>query len=289
MGRAETKAATRKVAARKEKYMETNTGSTIKVRASSLGELFDCPCRWEAKHLRGLRCPTGAGALLGTAVHASTAVYDQAVLDGSGITADEAAGAAVDAIHKPDCDVDWGEDQPQETERIALALHSMYCGEIAPRQDYLAVEIECPALEISDIGITLTGTTDRVRRTPVGYGISDLKTGKSVVGADGVVKTAGHALQMAVYELLAETALGEPMAAPAEIIGLQVAKTSRGQRVGVGEISGARGLLVGDEESPGALRLAADMLRAGTFYGNPRSQICGEKYCPIYNICRWRK
>ena len=24
---------------------------TIKIRASSLGELFDCPARWEAKHL----------------------------------------------------------------------------------------------------------------------------------------------------------------------------------------------------------------------------------------------
>ena len=35
------------------------------IRASSLPELFDCPARWEAKHLCGRRLPRSAAAQLG--------------------------------------------------------------------------------------------------------------------------------------------------------------------------------------------------------------------------------
>jgi len=261
----------------------------ISIRASSIPELFDCPARWEAKYIRGLHMPSSAAAQLGTAVHAGTATFDQAVLDGNPLSADEAAGAVVDAIHHPDRDVDWGEDNPNEAEKIGIALHKRYCAEIAPKQKYAAVEALCECLEISDLGLALTGTTDRVTVSEDGYGIADLKTGKRAVAADGTVETAGHAAQIGVYELLAGAAMGQAIEAPAQIIGLQVAKTAKGQRAGIGTITHARELLVGDDDSPGLLQIAADMLHAGRFFGNPRSQLCSKKFCPAFEICRWRK
>ena len=57
---------------------------------------------------------------------------------------------------------------PTEAERIALSLHRLYCSTIAPRQTYAAVEATCERLDIADLGIALTGTVDRVRRTEGG-------------------------------------------------------------------------------------------------------------------------
>ena len=263
----------------------------VTVRASALSDFLDCPARAEAKHLLGKRTPMGGAALLGKAVHASTAVYDQSKLDGSGLTVTEAAAAAVDTIHRPDEDVAFDEDEDAgKAERVALALHSLYCEQIAPKQDYVAVEVACDRLEITDIGLALTGTTDRVRRTEDGNGISDLKTGKSAVAADGTVKTAGHRYQLGVYELLAERASGVPINAPAEIIGLQTGKTERGQRVAKSAgVTGARDVLIGDEDSPGVLEMVAKMIHAGAFPGNPRSMLCGQKFCPVFNTCKFRQ
>ena len=261
----------------------------IDIRASSLPELFDCPARWEAKNLRGLRLPKTEAAQLGTAVHAGTALFDQSRLDGTPLTADEAAGAVVDAVHRPQEDVDWGDGNPREAEKIGVALHMLYCREIAPGRDYVAVEARCGRLVISDLGIALTGTTDRVYRDASGdLGVADIKTGKSAVAIDGTVKTAGHAAQLAVYELLAEAALNRPLRADALIIGLQAAKTDRGRRAGIGQIACARELLVGDEDNPGLLDMAAGLLRRGDFFGNPRSALCNKKFCPAWATCRWR-
>jgi hypothetical protein len=264
----------------------------VTVRASALSDFFDCPARAEAKHLLGKRCPTSGNALLGKAIHASTAVFDQSTLDKKGITVKEAAAAAVDAIHKPDEDVHFGEDDasPSDLEGIAIALHGRYCNEIAPKQDYLAVEVKCERLEITDIGLALTGTTDRVRRTDDGYGIADLKSGKSAVKADGTVETKGARYQIGVYELLAEKASGVQITAPGMVIGLQTGKTEKGQRVAVSApMNGARDVLVGDTESPGILEMVARMIHAGAFPGNPRSMLCHPKYCPIHSTCKYRK
>ena len=123
--------------------------SIVTIRASALGDFLDCPARAEAKHLRGLRTPSGGNAVLGTALHRSTAVYDESVMSGRGLTIDDAAGAAVDAIHQPQDDVRWDEDEsPAKAEAIALALHGRYCREIAPQQDYAAIEATCERLEI---------------------------------------------------------------------------------------------------------------------------------------------
>lgn len=268
----------------------TMAGEIITIRASSLGSLFDCPARWAATHVDGMTMPSNGKATLGRAVHASTAVYDQSTIDGAGITIDEAAGAAVDEINNPGEDVVWGEDEsPKDAEQIALSLHKKYCTQIAPGQDYAAVEVLCERLEIADIGIAITGTTDRVRRVGDGYGITDIKTGKQAVGADGTVKTAGHAYQMGIYELLAEFGAGVPITAPAEIVGLNTAKTEKSQRVGSGIISGARSVLTGDDYSPGVLAIAAKIIRGGVFWGNPKSMMCHKNYCPVWATCKFRK
>lgn len=263
----------------------------IPVRASSLAELFDCPARWKAKHIDKMTMPTSGAAWLGTSIHRSTAAFDQSVLDDEGLTADDTADILVDAIQNPDEEVEWDEKlQPANAEAIGLALHARYCSEFAPTKQYEGVEVRCDSLEIDfdqhDVTIQLTGTTDRIERTPDGKrAINDLKSGKRAVDSSGVAKTAGHGLQIGVYELLAEHATGEPIDGPAQIIGLQ---TNGKARIGVGYIEGARDKLIGTEESPGALDYAAQMLGAGLFPGNPRSMLCNPKFCPAYGICRFR-
>lgn len=260
------------------------------VRASSLPELFDCPARWEAKHLLGKRTPMGGAAALGKAVHASTGAFDAARVLGSPISADDAAAAAVDALQRPSEEVLWDEDSPNKAERIALALHGRYCREVAPKIEYTAVEAKCEALTIADLGITLTGTIDRVRRTPGGgLGITDIKTGKQAVAADGTVKTQGHGLQLATYELLAEVAIGEAITEPAQVLGMQTGVTEKAQRIAIGQIDSPRDALIGTPDAPGALQFAAQFLKSGLFYGNPRSQLCGPKFCPIHATCTFRK
>jgi hypothetical protein len=265
--------------------------SSVIIRASALSDFFDCPARAEAKHLLHMRMPSNGKALLGSAIHKSTAVYDRSKLEGAGITIDEAAGAAVDLIHQPEQETKLEEDEKvTDIEKVAVALHKLYCTTIAPTQEYAAVEVQCERLEITDLGITLQGTTDRVRKVGDGFGIADLKSGAAAVSADGKVKTNGHAYQLGVYELLAERASGIPITEPARIIGLQTGKTERGQRAAVSDgVTGARDVLVGDSDSPGVLEIAAKMIHSGIFPGNPRSMMCHERYCPIHSTCKFRR
>ena len=112
---------------------------------------------------------------------------------------------------------------------------------------------------------------------------------KAFLAEMGIEASGLDNLITASYELLAEHSTDICIEAPAQIIGLQVAKTERGQRVATGTISGGRDLLIGDEEFPGLLEMAATLIHSGNFYGNPRSNGCGEKYCPIFNTCKWRR
>lgn len=261
----------------------------VQVRASGLSDLFDCPARWYAKNIEKRRMPTSSAAQLGTAVHAGAAAFDQGIIDKAFYTVDDTAAAVVDAIYHPAEDVDWTELPQKKAEKIALNLHAAYCKDVAPKQNYIAVEGECEPIELSDLGIKLTGTTDRIYCTEDGsMGIADLKTGKTAVNADGVCKTAGYAPQVGIYEILAANSLDAPLTAPAKIIGLQTGATAKSQRVAVGEIEGARALVLGTEERPGLLQSASQIIKSGVFYGNPRSMLCNPKFCPAYETCPFK-
>lgn len=261
----------------------------VLIRASSLAELFDCPARWEAKHILGMRGPRSAPAQLGTAVHAGTAIFDAGRLPGgTPVSISDAADAVVDAIQHPEEDVDWADVSKRDAEKVALALHTKYCAEIAPKQTYLSVELTCEKLELPELGFALTGTNDRIRLVGGKRGITDLKTGKAAVGADGKAVAQKHAIQLGVYELLAEHAMGIRIEAPAQVVGMNTGKTPAAQRIGVAEVPNARQALVGKEGEPGLLEHAAQILRTGSFHGNPSSYLCSAKYCPRHSVCEFR-
>jgi hypothetical protein len=265
------------------------TRRVIPIRASSIGELFDCAARWEAKYIRGMRLPSSGAAQLGTAVHKSTAVHDQSKLDGNPLLSEESVAAAGrrDPQARPGRDV--GRRPLHENGRVdrARAAHEVLRGDRAEA----GIRGGRSAMHASRS--RTSRSRSRARRIASGawggFGIADLKTGKTAVRADGHVETAGHAMQQGVYELMAERAAGLPITEPALIIGMQTGKTDKGQRVAIAEVHGAREMLIGEPDAPGVLELASRVIHSGAFPGNPRSMLCSEKYCPAYLNCRFRR
>ena len=197
------------------------------VRASSWGLLFNCAHSWEGRTLLGMNKPSGLRAHLGTSLHASTAAYDLARIQGYELSIDDAAEVFVETLENPDRDVDMKQDdlKLKDAMRIGLVLHSRYCSEIAPAFHYEAVELETKPFNIdcgNGIVIQLTGTLDRSRMNVMNgkRGIKDLKSGATAV-VDGIAKTKGHRAQIGVYELLYEHSTGVRIDDDGEIIGLK--------------------------------------------------------------------
>lgn len=279
----------------RDNTMSNNTDVLATIRASSWADLCDCSLRWYARNVLGMSTPTSAAAALGTALHAGTAAFDSSRLPGgSPITRDDAAGVFVDALHHPKEDVvrTKDDDSIEKTEIIGIMLTMKYCGDVAPRRKYLAVEHSFNSLMVStDYGVVrFTGTTDRIRETPDGRrGISDLKSGKRSVegvssGAPRAV-TTGRGPQVGLYTLLAEQSLGYALDAPAEIVGLQ---TSARAHVASALIEAPKLALVGTDEQPGLIEIAAKMLKSGIFPPNPGSILCSAKFCPYHAKCIYR-
>lgn len=268
----------------------------IKVRASSLAEIFDCAMRWHAKHILKMYAPTSFRAHLGTAIHASTAEFDGAVLRGEKPNPADTVGIALDALHDMEGVVRTADDPSmREAEGFAVLLHNRYCTEIAPTRSYVAIEAPCNELPVvidDELTIILTGTIDRIRQdwaikdgqpVAIGCGISDLKTGTRRVAADGAVNAAADGAQLGVYELLAEQS-GFPITRPAEIIGMS---TSKGGLVGVATIERPSDLLIGSSDEPGLLQMAGLYLKSGIFPPNPKSGLCSAKFCPKHSTCKY--
>lgn len=258
-----------------------------RVRASSWGSLFDCAYKWQGEHLLGMRKPSSPRALLGTAIHAGTAAFDQGRVDGTGISAYDAAQYVVETIQNPEFDVDWSTDdlRPAEAEKIGLALHTKYCTEVSPRYEFASVEMATEPFPIDcggGITIVLTGTLDRLRvKKSAGHGIQDLKSGAQAV-QKGEANTKGHRPQVGTYELLYEHSTGNIITEPAEIIGL---KTKGAPEIATGEIINAKQLMVGTDDYPGLIQFAADMFRTGLFPPNPKSMLCNPKFCARWDSC----
>lgn len=269
----------------------TNIEPSITVRASSWAGLFDCAYRWEGIHLLGMKNTVGLRAALGTAIHAGTAVFDQAKITGDTVTASDAAGVLVDKLRDPENEFDPAKDDlsMQEAESAGITLLTKYCGEVSPTYNFIAVEMETKPLDIDCGGgvvVRLKGTMDRARikKTTGGVGIADLKSGGMAV-QKGVAVTKGHGAQIGTYELLFEHTTGESITSEAEIIGL---KTKGKPEIATGTISNAKKVMTGDEDNPGLIEFAADMFRSGRFYPNPKSLLCSEKYCPRWKSCHFK-
>lgn len=265
------------------------------IRASSWSDLLDCSLRWYSKHVLGMNLPATGAAHLGTSLHAGAGAFDSSRLPGgSPISATEAAGVFVDTLHHPDEDVDRRDDDLplKDAERIGVALTARYCADIAPTHRYRAVELRLDALDVeTDSGVLrFTGTTDRIRETADGKaGAVDLKSGKRAV--EGITSgkpravTAKHGVQVGLYTLLAEQNLGITLDAPAEIIGLQ---TTEKAHVATGEIAEPKLALLGTDEQPGLIELAARQLKSGLMIPNPGSNLCGRRFCPFFSKCVYR-
>jgi hypothetical protein len=261
----------------------------VRVRASGLAELFDCPARWEAKHIKKIYSPSSGAARLGTAIHAGAEAFDLARLNGGSITLDDAAGVAVDVLHGKDEEVNWGTKNPRKLEEIAISLTTKYCYEIAPKYKFLGVELTCEPLVIEDLGIELTGTIDRLYEAEnLDLGIGDLKSGVAAVNAYDDCKVSAHGPQMGIYEVLVQNHINKPIKAPALIFGLNAGNTPHTQRFAVGEIHNARVSLLGDDEHMGSLEYASQIIHSGLFYGNPRSMLCSATYCPAHGTCKFK-
>lgn len=263
----------------------------IKVRASSWAGLFDCAHRWEGEHLLGIRKPAGMRALLGTAVHAGTATFDKSRMDGSNITADEAAGVVIDTLRCPDFEVDRSQDDlsMRESERIALTAHSLYCAEISPQFEFVGVENTLDPLDIDcghGLTIRLTGTMDRARaaQTEAGPVIADVKTGTRVI-EQGRASTRGRAAQTGTYQLMYEHT-ERVSTAGSQILALSTTSTPA---AAVSPVFDARRVMVGTEGHPGLIEHAAAMFKTGLFPPNPSSPLCSPKYCARWETCLFRE
>jgi hypothetical protein len=268
----------------------------ITVRASSMAELFDCAYRWEGKNILGMRQPSSRRMVLGSAVHAGTALFDSARMIGKPMKASEAASAVIDKLNNPgeDTKADDEDMSAKDAEVIGLTLHSKYCAEISPRYEFRAVELDLGGLDIAvpeqGVIVRITGHLDRSRvstqRAVKALRISDIKTGGRAANKDGSADVKGKGLQLGIYQILTEQSLGEPVDPVGEIIGLC---TSKSAATGISEIAAPKQQILGSNGSPSLIEMAANMLKTGYFPPNPTSNLCGPKYCPRFSTCKYHE
>jgi hypothetical protein len=88
---------------------------------------------------------------------------------------------------------------------------------------------------------------------------------------------------MELYEVLTEHSLGLDVTLPADIAAVS---TSKIVRTGIGHVYNAKELMLGTDEEPGVIETVGTMVKHGLFPPNPRSMLCGEKYCPRWSTCK---
>ncbi len=262
----------------------------VEIRASSFGDFFDCPSRWEAIHIDGMTMPASVPAHMGTSVHFGSAIYDVGMMERRDVLVDEAVEAAIDAFEHPEEEVNWTRDDYSKRDALAVTIKATqaYCLELSPGNEYEAVELRPEPLDIDVDGqiIRISGRMDRTRivrdTEHAGVGVTDVKTGRARVSGAGVVNTSGDKFQLGVYEILTEHSMAKPVTQAAHIAAVN---TTKNVRTGVGKVYNAKGLMLGDDHNPGMIETAGKMVKAGLFPPNPRSRLCSEKFCPVYHLC----
>ncbi len=259
------------------------------ISASQIAGFFSCPAKFEHDVLgTGPRLPSTPPAVIGSAVHKSTAVFDSSRLDKNKarwLSADDTAEVLLEYIKDPGEEVDWTGSNIEKAATIALGVHTRYCHEVAPTHTYQHVEETMGKLPIQweelGIEIVLSGTLDRTFIKDAKYGIADLKTGAVACSQH----TGKHKAQLGAYELLAEQELGIIIEQHGELIQLQ---TSSNYKVAVQQVENARLALLGDDYNTGMLTHIARALKSGDFWGNPSSWLCSQKYCGAWDNCIYR-
>lgn len=257
----------------------------IRIRASSFADLLDCPHRWEARNLLGIRLPSSGEATLGTAVHAGTALFDSRAG-----TVRDAIDCAREHIAHPKEETLWNsaELSARDADKMAATMTAGYCATFE-RAEWLAVERNFAPLvvDVGDVQIELTGSADRIARLENGLSaVADIKTGRNIIDSNGEIKAGQYRAQLAVYELLAEADTGQAMTEAPMIIGIKATKTCAD--IKVASVPDAKTALLGTDNQPGLLQMAAAMLKTGMFPPNPRSSLCSPKFCPRYTTCAFR-
>jgi hypothetical protein len=266
------------------------------MRASALGELFDDALRWKARTIDQIYGLTYGRSHLGTSIHFGTAWYDAERIDPDGTPDTETAVDKFLECLRADENVHWIDIGKSKAENIGITLVAEYCQEISPQFEWVKVEATCEPIEITmpnNVIFEITGHVDRVYTQRVDgrkrFGVADLKSGYGVIRQDGSIDVAKHGVQLAVYELLeimAQQSADEPMTLPALVIGLS---TSGRPEIKWEQVDNPRSLLFGDGQHDGYLMAASKIIEHQLYVGNPRSMLCSEKYCPIYNDCFYRR
>lgn len=185
--------------------------SPVAIRASSWSELFDCAARWAAKNIDGVWSPPSVPSVIGTAIHAGTAAFDESSIRGCRISIADAADIAADALLASN-QVSWttADTSRREAEAIVISQTMEYCRAFA-HYKWVAVELTCAplAVDVDGVEIVLTGSLDRLRLfDDESIGIVDLKSGARRIDSDGIVDVVSDGPQLGAYEVLAENELG---------------------------------------------------------------------------------
>jgi len=102
---------------------------------------------------------------------------------------------------------------------------------------------------------------------------------------DGVAQTKGRSAQVGTYQLMYEHTEGVPT-----VGGQILALATKGRaEVAVSPIWDAKRVMVGDDDRPGLIRIAAGMFRSGLFPPNPSSHLCSPKYCARWSTCHFHE
>jgi len=266
--------------------------STVVVRASSWGKLFDCAHSWEGTHLLGLSQPSGLRAQLGTAIHASTALFDSGRLPGGEhVSLDDSASQFIDSLYHPDREVDYSQDTLTvgDAEKIGLKLHTLYCLDLSPKFTFKSVEQLLKPMDIDCGGgqiVRLTGSMDRARVAEAegGVVIADLKSGSRVISG-GQAVTKGRSAQVGTYQLMYEHTEGVPTVG-GQVLALS---TSSKPAVAASPVFDAKRVMVGTEDQRGLIEFAAEMFRSGLFPPNPSSVLCSRMYCARWASCNFHE
>lgn len=272
------------------------------IRPSSLVDFLDCPRRWAARNLRkeveaagydlAERRPSGAGALVGSGVHAGAA-WTLEQMRGGGAAGAEATAidAAVEGFRERAAEegAEWDDTTPSANtaEKQIARMVRVYRRQIAPQ--LAPIEIEERMETVPAPGWVLSGQVDALAAAlgaEAGQTLRDTKTGR--------VKRA-NGIQYGAYSLILEAHGFKPVHLLEDYIPrVALSKEQPGATTTEFNAHDARmdawqaiqGIMAATEEF--AARAAdpnGDDPR-GPFRPNPSSSLCSAKFCPARNT-RW--